>query len=539
MEHEVNLADLAAPDADTPGMVARVAPRVVVVGDVILDGWWQGAIERLCREAPVPVVELSERAEAAGGAANTAVNAAQLGGRVALGGLVGEDPAGTRLRALLARAGVDTSGLVAHPGSATTRKSRVLAGDQILLRIDEQAGSPPAEALAALARRLPRLLEGADVVIVCDYGAGTLRGPVRDVLLGMRSPAGRGAEPSSPGFPAEGTHEPLVIVDAHDPHAWRALRPDVATPNAAEAARLLGKALDRPLDRALAPGQDRAAVLAPHRTALLKATKARCVLVTLDQDGTLALPESGPEHRTWARPAEEKRASGAGDTFVACLAVGLAAGLRLHTAQDLAQAAAEVVVRRPGTSVCTTADLEAHLGGLAATTLDLEGLAGRIRNHHAQGHRVVLTNGCFDVLHRGHTRYLELAKQLGDVLVVALNDDDSVRRLKGPERPINSAVDRAAVIAALSCVDYVTVFPTNTAVPLIEALQPHVYAKGGDYTPQMLPEADAVRAYGGTVAILDYVADHSTTDVIRRIRTAVPEAGGPGAGEFPDAGGPP
>ncbi|GER23112.1 bifunctional protein HldE [Zafaria cholistanensis] len=527
MDREVRLGDLAAPDADTPGLVAGVAPRVVVVGDVILDGWWQGAIERLCREAPVPVVELRERAEAAGGAANTAVNAAQLGGQVSLAGLVGEDAAGERLRALLVRAGVDTSALVAHPGTVTTRKSRVLAGDQILLRIDEQSGTPPAEALSALAARLPRLLRDADVVVVCDYGSGTLRGPVRDVLLGLRSP-GTGSGSGSAG------HEPLVIVDAHDPHAWRALRPDVATPNAAEAARLL----DKTLDRALPPGQDRASVLALRRTALLKATKARCVLVTLDQDGTLALPESGPEHRTWARPAEEKRASGAGDTFVACLAVGLAAGLRLPTAQDLAQAAAEVVVRRPGTSVCTTADLKAHLGGLAATALDLEGLACRIRDHHAQGHRVVLTNGCFDVLHRGHTRYLELAKQLGDVLVVALNDDDSVRRLKGPERPINSAPDRAAVIAALSCVDYVTVFPTNTAVPLIEALRPHVYAKGGDYTPEMLPETDAVRAYGGTVAILDYVADHSTTDVIRRIRTAVPEADG-SAGERPVVGGPP
>jgi D-beta-D-heptose 7-phosphate kinase/D-beta-D-heptose 1-phosphate adenosyltransferase len=442
-----------------------------------------------------------------------------------------------RLRALLVRAGVDTSGLVAHPGSATTRKSRVLAGDQILLRIDEQAGEPPAEALAALAGRLPRLLDGADVVIVCDYGAGTLRGPVRDVLLGLRPPAGQDTEARRTSAPSHRRHEPLVIVDAHDPHAWRALRPDVATPNAAEAARLLDKALGKSFGKALASGQDRAAVLALRRAALLKATKARCVLVTLDQDGTLALPESGPEHRTWARPAEEKRASGAGDTFVACLAVGLAAGLRLPTAQDLAQAAAEVVVRRPGTSVCTTADLRAHLGGLAATTLDLEALAGRIGSHHAQGHRVVLTNGCFDVLHRGHTRYLELAKQLGDVLVVALNDDASVRRLKGPERPINSAADRAAVIAALSCVDYVTVFPTNTAVPLIEALHPHVYAKGGDYTPEMLPEADAVRAYGGTVAILDYVADHSTTDVIRRIRTAVPETDGSGAGERPGVGG--
>jgi rfaE bifunctional protein nucleotidyltransferase chain/domain len=195
-----------------------------------------------------------------------------------------------------------------------------------------------------------------------------------------------------------------------------------------------------------------------------------------------------------------------------------AASLPLTTSVDLAQAAADIVVRRAGTSVCSTDDLGRHLASFADTALDARELARQISQHRAAGRRIVLTNGCFDVLHRGHTRYLNQAKQLGDILVVALNSDDSVRLLKGNDRPINTATDRAAVVAALSCVDYVTVFDTPTPVPLIEELRPDIYAKGGDYTPEMLIETRAVEGYGGTVAILDYVADLSTTAVVNRIR---------------------
>jgi rfaE bifunctional protein nucleotidyltransferase chain/domain len=169
--------------------------------------------------------------------------------------------------------------------------------------------------------------------------------------------------------------------------------------------------------------------------------------------------------------------------------------------------------------VCSTKDLGRHLASFADTALDAGELARHISRHRADGQRIVLTNGCFDVLHRGHTRYLNQAKQLGDILVVALNSDESVRQLKGPGRPINTVADRAAVIAALSCVDYVTVFDAPTPVALIDELRPEIYAKGGDYTAEMLIETRAVEQYGGTVAILDYVADLSTTAVVERIRT--------------------
>ncbi|WP_159618392.1 D-glycero-beta-D-manno-heptose 1-phosphate adenylyltransferase [Arthrobacter zhaoguopingii] len=474
-----------------PLSIAGISPVITVVGDVMLDGWFSGTIERLCREAPAPVVELDRRDYAPGGAANTAMNLAALGARVRLCGLTGADDAGARLRGLLAAAGVDVTHLVEDPAITTTTKYRILGGDQVLLRLDETPRRVPAGAAARVAAEAAAAVDGSDAVIVCDYGSGVLDGQVRDALA------------AAPG-------DRLTLVDAHDPAAWAALRPDLVTPNAREAAGLLGERLD--------PRGDRARAVRERTADLLEASGAAAVVVTLDRDGTVLLTADGEFHRTWARPATEKQASGAGDTFVACLAAARAAGLPLTTSLDLAQAGADIVVHRAGTSVCSAADLAQHLGSFAGTALEPDELLQAIRRERAEGRRIVLTNGCFDVLHRGHTAYLNQAKQLGDVLVVAVNDDDGVRRLKGPDRPINPVADRAGVLAALSCVDYVTVFSTDTPVPLIEALRPDIYAKGGDYSEQMLAETPAVEACGGSVRILDYVPERSTSAVVRKIR---------------------
>lgn len=475
-----------------PGRLAEIAPTITVIGDVMLDGWWNGTIERFCREAPAPVVELTQQTYAPGGAANTAMNLAALGARVRIAGLIGTDDAGTQLRELLTNANVDTTHLIQHPGATTTTKYRVLGGDQMMLRLDSPATEPTAEALQALADAVPAVLADCAAVVICDYNSGALRGVVREVLL---------AEPPTK----------VTVVDAHDPQPWAPLSPDVATPNAGEAAQLLGLKWDSSASR-VAQVQERA-------DELLEVTGARAVVVTLDCDGTVLLTSNDRGHRTWAKPVTEKQASGAGDTFVACLTLGRAAGLPLTTAQDLAQIAADVVVRRRGTSVCTTADLAKYLGHFPDSVLEAETLASLIVEERAAGKRIVLTNGCFDVLHRGHTRYLNQAKELGDVLVVALNDDASTCRLKGPDRPINALNDRAGVIAALSCVDYVTAFSTDNPIPLIETLRPDIYAKGGDYSTEMLEESEAVEAYGGVVRILDYVPDHSTTAVVQKIQS--------------------
>ncbi|MGK9221270.1 D-glycero-beta-D-manno-heptose 1-phosphate adenylyltransferase [Microbacterium sp. SA156] len=469
------------------------APRVTVIGDFLLDGWWSGGISRLAREAPAPVVEVAERAWAPGGAANTAMNLAALGARVSAVGLIGTDHAGRLLRERLAAAGIDTARLRDVADARTTTKIRVVSGDQVMLRLDETQDSPwPADALARLVEDARDASAGADAQLICDYASTLLADEVVEALARLPRP-------------------PLRVVDAHDAARWRRAEPDVITPNAAEAERLVGAELGTGEERV-----ERAAAVADR---LRAAAGAGAAVVTLDRSGTVLLRPGHPPVRTRAHPTPEKQASGAGDVFVAALTVAVASGAPLPVATELAQAAADVAVRKPGTCVCSLDELAAWVGRPSDAALDADELAERIAAHRRAGERVVFTNGCFDVLHRGHTSYLRQARRLGDVLVVAVNGDASVRRLEGPGRPVNSASDRANVLAALECVDYVTVFDEDTPAALIRRLRPHVYAKGGDYTPEMLAETADVHAVGGEVAILDYVSDHSTTEIIGRIRS--------------------
>ncbi|WP_311212628.1 MULTISPECIES: D-glycero-beta-D-manno-heptose 1-phosphate adenylyltransferase [unclassified Arthrobacter] len=498
-----------------PGRLAESRPVVTVIGDSILDGWWDGTIERFCREAPAPVVQVQRRDFAPGGAANTAMNLAAMGANVRFVSIVGEDSGGRTLLEQLKSAGVDVSHVVSHADMTTTTKFRVSSGGQVMLRLDDAADEVPAVGLRQVAAAIPEALRGSSAVVLCDYGAGAMEGEVRDAIFEHLGPRSHTTDPAEAGA-ATARQDTLVVVDAHYPGRWASLQPDLATPNAQEAARLLGTEYPG--------GAARCPFVEAHADQLLRTSGAAAVVVTLDREGTLTIRPTGDSskpatHRTWARPQAEKQASGAGDTFVAALTIARAAGLPLTTSVDLAQAAADVVVHRPGTSVCTTDELAKHLQGFADTALTDAELARQVEEHRREGKRIVLTNGCFDVLHRGHTRYLNQAKQLGDVLVVALNSDSSVRKLKGPDRPVNHEADRAAVIAALSCVDHVTVFETPTPIPLIELLRPDVYAKGGDYTPEMLQETEAVERYGGIVTILDYVPEHSTTAVLERIRS--------------------
>jgi D-beta-D-heptose 7-phosphate kinase / D-beta-D-heptose 1-phosphate adenosyltransferase len=480
--------------AGTPGWLAGRQPRVVVLGDAILDGWLCGPSTRLSREAPVPIVEVAERIDGPGGAANTAVNLAALGAQTWLVSVTGGDADGTTVRRELARAGVQTDTMLVEAGRRTVAKRRVVAGDQLVARFDEGGGQPLQPCTAkALAGVLREVVAQCDAVVIGDYGTGILGAAVRAELVRLRSQI------------------PLLVVDAHELGGWEPLRPDLVTPNADEAGRLLGA------DLPPAPEQ-RLAEIDRRRADLSNKTGAGAVVVTLDRDGAVLLAPGQPVHRTWARPAPQNRACGAGDTFAAALTLAAAGGMPLTTAVEFAQAAADVVVSRPGTTVCTTSQLSTRLGDFRSAALSAEELTVMVDEHRACGRRVVFTNGCFDVLHRGHIAYLNQAKRLGEVLVVAVNDDESVARLKGPGRPVNPVTDRASVLAALSCVDHVTTFGADTAVELLDLLRPDVYAKGGDYTPEMLSETPTVRGYGGSVHILDYVPDQSTSAVIERIR---------------------
>jgi D-beta-D-heptose 7-phosphate kinase/D-beta-D-heptose 1-phosphate adenosyltransferase len=240
--------------------------------------------------------------------------------------------------------------------------------------------------------------------------------------------------------------------------------------------------------------------------------------VTLDAEGALVLERGRPAYRAYARRSPDSRAMGAGDTFAAALALALAAGAHTPAAAELASAAAGIVVGKQGTALCSADDLRDAVAGGGKYLRDRGRLHAVLTAHREEGKRIVFTNGCFDILHRGHITYLSRAKTLGDVLVVGLNSDESVARLKGPGRPVNTLEDRAHVLAALSAVDHIVAFEEDTPIALVEDVRPDVFVKGGDYTREMLPEAPVVEALGGTIHLLPYVDDRSTSGIIERIR---------------------
>jgi len=481
--------------------------RVLVVGDSCVDGWLSGTSRALSREGPVPVVSVRTSREAPGGAANAAAGAAALGARVRLLSVVGDDPDGVRLGQLLAEAGVVPADLVVDPGRGTVAKRRVSSGGHLHVRFDTgDGGQVPPGTEQHLADALDRLVGDADLVLAADYGSG-LFSPALIRRLGLLA--------ASAGVP--------LVVDAHQPDRWAGTGAAALTPNADEVRVLL------PEWARAGYLSDRAGAVTACRAEILAAAGAPLVAVTLDRDGVLLLARDAAPVHVPADPAPDAQAVGAGDSFAAAFALALAAGVDPAVAAELGGAAAAVVVRRTGTTVCTAANLRAWLAERhePTPTPALRRLAkamtpaqlGRwAAEHRAAGRRVVFTNGCFDVLHRGHVSYLQGAQALGDVLVVAVNSDASVARLKGPGRPINPADDRVAVLAGLRCVDALAVFDDETPADLLREVCPDVYAKGGDYTEAMLPEAPLVRALGGQVHLVDYVEDRSTTGLVERIR---------------------
>jgi rfaE bifunctional protein nucleotidyltransferase chain/domain/rfaE bifunctional protein kinase chain/domain len=469
--------------------------RVLVVGDALLDGWLTGDSQRLSREAPVPVVAVEHAEYTCGGAANTAANVAALGARAILVAPVGDDPDGFELRRCIESGGVD-AWLVEVPDRRTPAKRRLVAGDQIVVRMDEGDSGPiPDDSGSRLRGALDAAVSGGvDAVVVCDYGLGAVDDRVAGWLADRRADL------------------PLLVVDAHDVGRWAQIRPDLVTPSFAEVTPLLG----------VATAADRAKLVAARRRKLYEKLSAQIVAVTLDVDGAVVLERGAPGYRTYAQPVPANRTAGAGDAYVAGFTLALATGAATAQAAEVAQLAATAATRRPGTAVCDAASLVEVAGGAEEREVDAPTLARLVEAHRAQGRRIVFTNGCFDVLHRGHVGYLNQAKREGDVLIVAVNSDDSVRRLKGPDRPVNPVGDRVAVLAALSCVDHVVVFDEDSPVELLEFVRPDVYVKGGDYRPEKIPEAPLVIRLGGVVRVLDHLPDHSTTQIIGRIRSARP-----------------
>jgi D-beta-D-heptose 7-phosphate kinase / D-beta-D-heptose 1-phosphate adenosyltransferase len=476
--------------------------NVLVIGDVMLDRYLEGTTGRLCQEAPVPVVEVSSRRDQPGGAANSAANAASLGARVSLLSAIGDDAEGTDLLRSLDEGGIAGETVLVEPGRRTLVKQRVFVGRHLLVRLDQGSTGPVLEDTEArMIGAMESLWRGCDAVVVSDYGYGVVTPRVLARLADLQREAPR-----------------VLVVDSRRLERFRDVRPTAVKPNYQEALRLLDAA-----DPGVA--SDRAEWMTAQGPRILQRTGARIAAVTLDTEGALVFERDHPPYRTYAKPRRHAQAAGAGDTFAAALALALAAGAETPAAADLASTAAAVVVQQDGTSSCEAAELRERVSSARKALAGFDELATCLESYRRRGRRIVFTNGCFDILHRGHVSYLSRAKALGDILVVGVNSDASIRRLKGPERPINALEDRVQVLAALSCVDHVIPFEEDTPHAVIGVARPDVFVKGGDYTRATLPEAGLVESLGGVVEILSFVADRSTTDIIARIRRSSAEEG--------------
>ncbi|WP_295389024.1 bifunctional D-glycero-beta-D-manno-heptose-7-phosphate kinase/D-glycero-beta-D-manno-heptose 1-phosphate adenylyltransferase HldE [uncultured Thiodictyon sp.] len=467
--------------------------RVLVVGDVMLDRYWSGAATRISPEAPVPVVHVTAIEERPGGAANVALNILTLGGQVDLLGLVGQDEAGAALEDLLRRTGIGCH-LQRHPHGRTSTKLRILSQHQQLLRADFEGGLTDLN--LGLDRDLDRdgtgyaqLARAAAVIVLSDYGKGTLASV--GTLIDRARALGK-----------------CVIVDPKGTDFSRYRGATLMTPNRAEFEAVVGRCAS---DEELVERGEH----------LRRTTALQGLLITRGEQGMTLLWEGQPPLHLPTRAREVYDVTGAGDTVVATLALALAAGAPPPEAVRLANAAAGIVVGKLGTATTTVAELsralhEPEAGGFGLVSADE--LASELRQARARGERIVMTNGCFDILHAGHVHYLEQARGLGDRLVVAVNSDASVTALKGPSRPVNRLEHRMAVLAALKSVDWVVPFTEETPERLYCRLLPDVIVKGGDYAPQDIAGGPCVTANGGQVVVLDFLAGVSTTDTIQRLR---------------------
>lgn len=461
--------------------------QILVVGDVMLDRYWQGATSRISPEAPVPVVRVEGDEFRPGGAGNVALNAASLGTRATLIGLVGEDAEAGLLRDRLQTRGVDCA-LVAVPRSRTITKLRILAKHQQLIRLDFEDGFVACDGRgiqARVAEHLPR----ASALVLSDYAKGVLREV--QVLIRM----------------ARERQIPIVV----DPKG-RNFEPyrgaTLLTPNQSEFEAVVGPVTDD-------------ADLAHKGEALRQALELTALLITRSEKGMCLLEQDRPPLHLPTRAREIYDVTGAGDTVVAVLAAALAAGESLHEAVSLSNLAASVVVGKLGTATVSPAELVAamqdHLP-IQRGVVDEDQLVELVARAREAGERIVMTNGCFDILHVGHVSYLQQARALGDRLIVAVNSDASVRQLKGENRPINGLHARQAVLAALVAVDWVVPFGEDTPERLICRICPDVLVKGGDYRPEDIVGGPCVTAAGGEVRVLPFVAGHSTTSMIANIR---------------------
>lgn len=490
-----NMADLAV----TNFLADKIQNlKIAVIGDVMLDRYFYGEVKRISPEAPVPVTKINRISSVLGGAANVAANLAHLECRVFMGGVTGDDENRQLLEKMMNEAGIDYSGLVKSQHRKTITKLRVLGGQQQMLRLDfEETGDLVPDEIISLRAWLENLLDnGLDGIIVSDYAKGVCSDDFCQWVI---------AQGKAYGVP--------VLIDPKGADWTKYRGCDFITPNLKEMCEAAGCQREN---------EDEAVV------AMAMAAKDKFqiknVVVTRSERGMTLVNNEEIIHSP-AAAIEVFDVSGAGDTVAAALLVAAAGKLELSDAVYMANRAAGIVVAKVGTYPVHREELlkdlmtEERKQGKGYRTQSWEEIAALARNWKACGEKVVFTNGCFDILHVGHVTYLEKARNLGKHLIVGLNTDASVHRLKGETRPLVHELDRARVLAALACVDAVVLFNQDTPTELIEQIRPDILVKGGDYTPEQV----AGREYAGEVRIIDFEDGYSTTGVVEKIANMVKE----------------
>lgn len=462
--------------------------KVLVVGDVMLDRYWSGPTGRISPEAPVPVVKVEHNEERPGGAANVALNVAALGGKARLLGLTGNDEAANALQDKMQGVGVecDFVRLTSHP---TITKLRVMSRNQQLLRLDFEDSFAPEDA-APLTEKTQAALGQAGVVVLSDYAKGALT-QVQTLIQAA----------NQAGVP--------VLVDPKGSDFEKYRGATLLTPNMSEFEAVVGKVKDE--QELVARGRE-----------LINKFEFKALLVTRSEHGMTLIHANDHELHLPAQAHEVFDVTGAGDTVIATLATSLAAGLPLDEACALANVAASIVVGKLGTSTVSAIELANVLYGTPESGMGVvteQQLKQVMDAARRRGEKIVMTNGCFDILHAGHVSYLSHARKLGDRLIVAVNTDASVRALKGDGRPVNTVDRRMAVLAGLGAVDWVVPFAEDTPQRLIAETLPDVLVKGGDYKPEDIAGFAEVTANGGEVKVLNFEEGCSTTAIIQAIRT--------------------
>ncbi|MBU1026544.1 MAG: D-glycero-beta-D-manno-heptose-7-phosphate kinase [Candidatus Margulisbacteria bacterium] len=473
-------------------IVPKIAgKKVLVFGDLMLDEHIWSKVSRISPEAPVPIAGVTKISHVPGGCGNVAVNIAALGGIPYLVGIIGKDSSADKLRKALATARVSDKNIIVDPKRPTILKSRIIAGSQQMVRVDREDRTDLSPALKKKTIKvLKKLVSQVDAVIISDYGKGLVNNETAQFLISLAR-----------------KNKKFVAIDPKGTDYSKYKNCSIITPNLNEAS--LAIKINIVSTKSL---------LRAGKTLMQKITP-QYVLITRGKDGMSLFSNKETAHIPIV-PREVFDITGAGDTVIATLSLAVAAGEKVKKAAMLANLAASVVVGKVGTAPCYREELEEALEGHEPVgkkiklRKELKAIAQGLRNN---GARIVFTNGCFDLLHLGHVRYLREAKKLGDVLILGLNSDSSVKQLKGKDRPYVSELERAEILASLECVDYVTIFKEKRPDNLIKIVKPHVHVKGGDYKINKLPEKKLVESLGGEVVVIPPIKGRSTTNLVERI----------------------